>query len=142
MIDERGPGETSALHWDGFQPNWGCWFPDGERILFWADEGSQGPGSYITDRSGAPPKFVTKEDWQRPMVSPDGRLTIVIYGGKPALLTFGESTPKAIPEAMKDDFLMAWTTDPKYVYTQTASATGLRIDRLDLETGKRELWQE
>jgi Tol biopolymer transport system component len=137
-----GPGETRALHWDGFQPGWGCWFPDGERILFWANEGSQGPGTYITDRSGATPRLVTKEGWRWPTVSPDGRSMIVMHEGKPALLTFGESTPKAIPGVSADDYLMAWSTDPKYVYTQTPSSTGLRIDRLNLETGKRELWQE
>jgi eukaryotic-like serine/threonine-protein kinase len=137
-----GPGETRALHWDGFQPGWGCWFPDGERILFWANEGSQGPGAYLTDRSGATPRLVTKEGWRWPTVSPDGRSMIVMHEGKPALLTFGESTPKAIPGVSADDYLMAWSADPKYVYTQTPSSTGLRIDRLNLETGKRELWQE
>jgi len=96
-----GPGETRALHWDGFQPGWGCWFPDGERILFWANEGSQGPGAYITDRSGATPRLVTKEGWRWPTVSPDGRSMIVMHEGKPALLTFGESTPKAIPKSVQ-----------------------------------------
>ena len=32
---------------------------------------------------------------------------IVMHEGKPALLTFGESTPKAIPGVSADDYLMA-----------------------------------
>jgi tRNA A-37 threonylcarbamoyl transferase component Bud32/Tol biopolymer transport system component len=136
-----GPGQTSALHWDGFQPSWGCWFPDAQRILFWADEGSQGPGSYYTDRTGATPKLVSKYEWQWPLVSPDGQSTIVVNEGKPELLTIGESTPKAIPGVGADDFVMAWSADPRYVYTQTASLAERRIDRLDLGTGKREVWQ-
>jgi hypothetical protein len=35
---------------------------------------------------------------------------------KPALLTIGESPPKPIPGATADDFLIAWTADPKVVY--------------------------
>jgi eukaryotic-like serine/threonine-protein kinase len=136
-----GPAQTSVLHWDGFQPNWGCCFPDGERILFWANEGRQGPGSYITDRSGATPKFVSKDGWRWPVVSPDGRSMIVVREGNPELLTIGESTPKAIPGVEADDSVSAWSEDPRHVYTQTASTAGLRIDRLDLDTGKREVWQ-
>jgi hypothetical protein len=109
--------------------------------LFEAVAGSQGYGVYSTDKSGSPPKFLTKETVQYPIVSSDGLSTIVVHDGKPALLKFGDSVPKAIPGVSETDFVIAWTVDPKHVYTETPIAATLRIDKLDLDSGKRELWQ-
>jgi Tol biopolymer transport system component len=136
-----GPGQAGALHWEKFQPLWGAWFPDGKGILLAGQQEGQSFGVYTTDRNGSTPKLVTKDPFQWPIVSPDGRSTIVIHDGKPEWLTIGASSPKVIPGVSADDFVIAWSADPKYVYTQTPSTTGLQIDRLNLDTGKREIWQ-
>jgi hypothetical protein len=136
-----GPGQPSVLRWDGFRPDWGAWFPDGQRILFGGEQKGQGFGIYVTDRNGAAPKLISKDDFRWPLVSPDGRSTIVIHDGKPELLTIGDSAPKEIPGVTAEDFVIAWSDDPKIVYLGGRNGATRQIDKLNLETGKREVWQ-
>jgi eukaryotic-like serine/threonine-protein kinase len=136
-----GPGQPTVLHWDGFTPNWGAWFPDGQRILFAGEQKGQGFGTYVTDRNGAAPKLITKDDFRWPLVSPDGRSTIITHNGKPQLLTIGESAPKEIPGVTAEDFVIAWSDDPKIVYVARTNGTARQIEKLNLDTGRRELWQ-
>jgi tRNA A-37 threonylcarbamoyl transferase component Bud32 len=136
-----GPGQPIVLHWDGIQPNWGAWFPDGNHILFAATEKGVGDGTYMTDRSGAKPKLITKDSFFWPVVSADGRSIIVLHNDKPALLTIGEGTPKPIPELKPDELISAWTSDPKVVFVERRTEAGREIDKMNLDTGKRELWQ-
>jgi eukaryotic-like serine/threonine-protein kinase len=136
-----GPGQPKVLRWDGFVPNWGMWFSDGQRILFGGDQKGQGSGTYVTDRNGAVPKLITKDGFRWPLVSPDGRSTIIIHDEKQELLIIGESAPKEIPGVTAEDFVIAWSTDPKLVYVQAIDGATRQINKLNLETGKRETWQ-
>jgi eukaryotic-like serine/threonine-protein kinase len=136
-----GPGQPIVLHWDGIQPNWGTWFPDGDHILFAATENGVGDGTYMTDRSGTKPKLLTKDSFLWPVVSPDGRTIIVLHDGQPALLTIGETTPRPIPGLKPDELISAWTTDPKVVYIEVRGPEGRQIDKLNLETHQRQVWQ-
>ena len=136
-----GPGQPTVLHWDGFTPGWGAWFPDGQRILFGGEQKGQGFGTYVTDRNGAAPKLITKDDFRWPLASPDGRSIVIIHNGKPELLTTGESAPKEIPGVTADDFVIAWSDDPKIVYVTRTDGTTRQIEKLNLDTGRRELWQ-
>ncbi|MGC1384751.1 MAG: protein kinase [Candidatus Acidiferrales bacterium] len=136
-----GPGQPAILRWDGFAPNWGVWFADGQHILFAADKKGEGFGVYMADRSGAAPTLITKDSFRWPVVSPDGQSTVILHDGKLALLKIGENTPREIPGLAADDNVIAWTSDPKVVYVTNRSPAVREIDKLNLETGKRELWQ-
>lgn len=136
-----GPGQPMVLRWDGFAPGWGAWFPDGQHILFEGEQKGQGFGTYVTDRSGAAPKLITKDGFRWPLASPDGRSTIIIHSGKPELLTIGESAPKEIPGVTADDFVIAWSDDPRIVYVARRNGTTREIEKLNLDTGRREWWQ-
>ncbi|MGC2721022.1 MAG: hypothetical protein WA209_15675, partial [Candidatus Acidiferrales bacterium] len=67
--------------------------------------------------------------------------TVILHDGKLALLKIGENTPREIPGLAADDNVIAWTSDPKVVYVTNRSPAVREIDKLNLETGKRELWQ-
>jgi Tol biopolymer transport system component len=51
-----GPGQARAFHWDGIQPLWAQWFPDGEHILLSAAQSDGARAVFITDANGATPK--------------------------------------------------------------------------------------
>jgi Tol biopolymer transport system component len=136
-----GPGQPIVLHWDGIQPNWGTWFPDGDHILFAATEKGVGDGTYMTDRSGMKPRLITKDSFFWPVVSPDGRSIVVIHDDKPSLLTIGGDKPKPIPGLNPDELISAWTSDPKVVFVEKRIEGGREIDKMNLDTGKREVWQ-
>jgi hypothetical protein len=36
---------------------------------------------------------------------------------------------------------VAWAADSKHLFTRTPGPASVRIDKLDLETGAREMWQ-
>lgn len=95
----------------------------------------------MTDRNGSTPKLLSKGQLGWPMASPDGRSILVMIDNKQELLTIGDDRPKEIPGVTAEDFLIAWSADPKYVFTQSPTPDGRKLEKLDLETGKREVWQ-
>ena len=40
------------------------------------------------------------------------------------------------------DLVVGWTADDRALFVQAQGGPGARIDRLDLATGRRELWKE
>jgi eukaryotic-like serine/threonine-protein kinase len=137
-----GAGQPTTLHWDGFVPNWGDWFPDGQHILLLGSTSTDSTiRTYMTDRSGATPKLISKYNVAWPLASPDGHSIIVKKDGKEQILTIGEAEPREIPGSTPADSIIAWSDDPKVVYVQTVKGMTRTIEKLNVETGKRELWQ-
>ena len=137
-----GPGQSSAFHWDNFQPVWGGWFPDSEHLLLQGRQSGENRGLFVTDRHGTPPKFVSASTAGRPEVSPDGNSVLV---GDPqrsmGIFSVPANTFKLISGLMKDESVISWATDTQHVFLQASTSTGLNIYKLDLNSGRRELWQ-
>ncbi len=142
-IVPTGPGQARALHWDGFQPAWGHWTPDGHHILMRASQGDHGSGVYLTDSDGSAPKFLgPRGEW--PGIAPDGDTYIPLVDGKSVLKSISQDTIKAIPQVNdldQEEFASAWASDAQHVFCQLATATGVDIYKLDLTDGRRQLWQ-
>jgi Tol biopolymer transport system component len=142
-IVPTGPGQARALHWDGFQPAWGHWTPDGHHILMRASQGDHGSGVYLTDSDGSAPKFLgPRGEW--PGIAPDGDTYIPLVDGKSVLKSISQDTIKAIPQVTdldQEEFASAWASDAQHVFCQLATATGVDIYKLDLTDGRRQLWQ-
>jgi hypothetical protein len=51
------------------------------------------------------------------------------------------NTFKLIPGLLKDESVISWATDTQHVFLQASTSTGLNIYKLDLNSGRRELWQ-
>jgi len=137
-----GPGQPTALHWDGFQPLWATWFPDGQRILLLAGHSGQSESFYITDRNGSVPKLVGPCDGNSDIrVAPDGQSFFLHDQGRWMVRPIGTASNRPIPRLQSDEFPIAWTSDSKHVFTQTPTPDGLAINNIDLNSGQRELWQ-
>ncbi len=137
-----GAGQPTILHWEGMHPDWGAWFSDGQHIVFAASTNTD-PAirTYVTDRSGATPKLVSKYGVIWPLASPDGNSVIISKDGKAQLQRIGDAEPRAIPGITASDLVIAWSGDPKVVYVQAVNGLTREIYKLDLDTGKRQLWQ-
>ena len=142
QIVPTGPGQPSTLRWDNFRALWGAWFPDSEHLLLLGHSGET-RGLFITDRHGAQPKFLSPTTpVVRPEVSSDGNSVLVGDAeGHIGVFTLATSTFKLIPGMLPKESVAAWTSDPQRVFTQLQTPTGLSIYKLDLTSGKRELWQ-
>ena len=138
-----GAGQPRVLHWDGFQPAWAHFYRDDEHIVMRGNEAAHGPGLYIADTSGSPPTFVMHgRDW--PWIAPDGKSYIAVVGDKPVIKMLGQEGSKEIPieeMKLKDHLPFAWTSDSQHVFTFGLVQGGVEIYRVDVQTGKPELWQ-
>jgi eukaryotic-like serine/threonine-protein kinase len=135
-----GAGQARELKWDGFQPRWGHWFPDGQHILLVASQAGQGTGFYVTDVNGSTPKRLT-ENHGFSSVAPDGQRIFDFEKGAWKVRSLEEDKATPIPGIAADELVIAWAADGKHVFMQATSASGLTIYKIDVESGKKELWQ-
>jgi Tol biopolymer transport system component len=141
-----GLGQAQALPRGGEQIHVyrvATFFPDGRRILFNAhgDGGSRGLLSYIQDLDGGPPKRF--DPGLMVVVSPDGR-ELAGWGEK-AVAIFpadGNGPSRPIKAAGGDETYIQWSADGNAIFARDFDNQQLTIYRLDLKTGRRELWKE
>ncbi|MGD0109042.1 MAG: protein kinase, partial [Rhodopila sp.] len=135
-----GPGQARVLHWDGIQPRWAQWFPDGHRILLRASQSGQPEALYLTDVEGSTPKQLAPGDFPWGSVAPDGQSFIVDQNGSFVVRSLSDGSSKPLPGIQAGEEPIGWA-DSKHVFVQATTATGLTISKVDAESGKRELWQ-
>jgi Tol biopolymer transport system component len=143
-----GPGESRPLPTGGINLHSAAWFPDGKRVLIQGNETGRALRLYLQDIEGvAPPEAVTEEGtslgFMGDPVSPDGR-TFLAYSpeGQILLHPVDGGEPRPVPGIAADDTPVAWGASPTTVYVRPSSSMPARIFRLDLSTGRRELWRE
>jgi hypothetical protein len=119
------------------------WLPDGKRILFSGNQAGHQMRCFIQDVDGAKPRPVTPEGVHPCQVSPDGKLiaarNLAGNGGRLYATDGGESRP--IPGLLPGE-VFAWTSDPKFMYVHQSKQFPIRIYRLDIATGQRQLFEE
>jgi Tol biopolymer transport system component len=138
-----GAGQPKVLHWDGFQPTWAHWFPDGQHIIMRASGSDQKSSTYITDANAAAPKYIGPTG-EFPGIAPDGHSYITVDNGKPVLKSLASDAATQIPNEeanLPDERAIGWTSDSQHAFVGGPVPGGLNIYRFDLQTGKRELWQ-
>jgi Tol biopolymer transport system component len=138
-----GAGQARVLHWDGFQPSWAHWLPDGQRILMVATTPGHISSVYVTDVNGGAPKHVSDLGvW--PGIAPDGQSYIAVVEGKPVIKSLSQETILEIPTGeatLPEERPISWSSDSQHVFTGSTIQGGANIYRVDLRTGKHELWQ-
>jgi hypothetical protein len=135
-----GAGQARVLHWDGIQPRWAEWFPDGHRILMGATPSGQADAVYLTDVNGSTPKQLSPGTAPPGAVAPDGNSFLSYRNEALAARSLSDGSSKPIAGIQAGEFPIRWA-DSKHVFVQAITATGLIIYKVDVESGKRELWQ-
>ena len=136
-----GPGEAKVLHWDNFHPVWAVWLPDKNHILVTGSKPGESTKMYISDRNGAPLKQFSSGDAGFGTPSPDGN-SVVLFENKALVIRYlSNDTVKPLPFIQPNELVIGWTPDSKHLFVQDAAAVGANIYKVDVETGKRELWQ-
>src|SRR5580692_3079416 len=135
-----GPGQARVFHWDGIQPQWAQWFPDGHRILLIASQSGE-QSVYLTDVDGSTPKRLSPGDAPYAAVAPDGQSFISTVDREAFVIrSLSDGSSKPIPGIQDGEQPIGWA-DSKHVFVQPPTATGQNIYKLDIESGRRELWQ-
>jgi Tol biopolymer transport system component len=115
-------------------------FPDLARVLACGHEEGHAVRCYVQDIAGGNPRPLTPEGTTDGRVSPDGREILVqTSAGGLWLYPAGGGQGKAVAATTSEDTAVRWSADGRSVIVFGASLVPARLERLDLESGKREL---
>jgi eukaryotic-like serine/threonine-protein kinase len=138
-----GVGEPRQLTDDKSDHSVASWLPDGKAIVFIANEPGHDPRSYLLDIQGGAPRALTPAGTSGFVVTRDGKQLIAgdmkrqfwfypIAGGDPQKLNFTVDT---------DAFIAGLAPDGKGLLVALPGIP-LKIERIDLASGRGELWKE
>jgi Tol biopolymer transport system component len=121
--------------------------PDGENVVFIGTEPGHGVRTYVQRLEGGEPRAITPDGIWATEVSPDGLLVAALGLADPTPKLYGIAggEPRAIPGAAAGERVYRWSADGRRVFVMAGSETPpfpRRVYRIDLTTGKRELWRE
>jgi serine/threonine protein kinase len=129
---------SSEMHYERVE-----WFPDGGKILFEGNLPNRPPRTYIQDLNGGMPMALTPEGVVASRVSPDQKYATVVRGGKLSLFPIRGGEPKPIANVEPGESVIRWIGDSRFLFLRkSGDLASLEIDRLDVATGRRQLWKE
>jgi Tol biopolymer transport system component len=156
-----GPGVSEVLTDDRYMCLGAKWFPDGRRVLVAARESGRPPRAWVLDRDRGSMDPVTPEGVAGIFVSPDGVWVLAgqpewaspVAGALPSpaglthrLYPVAGGEPHTIPGLTAADEPVGWDRDGRHVYFrldfQPDDLEMVSISRIDVHTGRRELWAE
>ena len=140
-----GPGQPRPLPHAGIASTHTVrYFPDGRRILFQGRTGSGALRFYSQDVEGGDPRPVSPEGVQDGPVaiSPDGRLLAAPGPDqKIAIYPVDGSEPRPLAGAEPGENPILWSSDGRSLYAYKANEAPAQVFRIDVATGRRELWK-
>ncbi len=131
------PTGTLRVGWAGFLP------PDGKRIFVTASEPGHGVRGYVLDLAGGPPRLVTPEGLTGVAFSPDGA-SVAVAGpeGRAWIYPVNGGERRPIPGLERGEDPIQWSADGGSIFVARFGEMPLPISRMNLATGKKELWKE
>jgi DNA-binding winged helix-turn-helix (wHTH) protein/Tol biopolymer transport system component len=119
------------------------WMPDGKQILFSGNEAGRPARCFIQNIDGGKPHPVTPEGVSGCQVSPDGQLITgtnsLDVGAK--LYPLDGGPPRPIAGLLPGESF-SWTSDPRFMYVSQGKIAPVRIYRLNIANGQRQLFKE
>jgi len=141
-----GAGETRTLEPGSIEQYWwgAGWFPDGKRIWFNGREPGRDIRAYVQNIDGGPPRPLLPDGIRGRLVSPDGKLMAAMTSRPKKLVFFSaEGQPIALPHDLPADSEPAvFSADSRFLFTFGYGEMPIPVYRLDLATGKKQLWKE
>jgi hypothetical protein len=122
---------------------WACLLPDGRRVVFSGYEKGKGARLFVEEVEGSVATPITPEgtSWLMPP-SPDGRLVPSLGPGGVKLYPIDGGQPRDFPGIESGDEVLLWSADGRSVLVQRRRTHPVRIDRVEVATGKARLWRE
>jgi serine/threonine protein kinase len=142
-----GAGEPRMLSRDSIDYQRAWWFPDGKRILVAGSDRGHSTRLYVRDLDGGKLQPLTPENIEvsvgHDILSPDGKWIAISEAGQNArLYPVDGGEPRPISGVAEGDVPIQWTADGRSLYVRRWDEMPARVFRLDLGTGRRELWKQ
>ncbi|HEY3202309.1 MAG TPA: protein kinase [Thermoanaerobaculia bacterium] len=145
-IYPTGAGEKKLLPTGTLQVGTSAdWLRDGKRIVFTANEPGRGGRLFLTDTVGGNPRALTPEGYRLipRSVSPDGKWVAAIGPDrKRYLYPLEGGEPQPIVGLAPDETPTGWSGDGRSLYVFRRRDVPARVFKLEVATGKKELWKE
>ena len=143
LLLPTGAGTARQLSPGDIQQYWygAWWIPDGKEVVFSANRAGHGVQCFVQDVEGGKPRPVTPEGVMFCEISPDGKL---IAGNGPGgsgglLYPMDGGQPRPIP-GLEAGEKFTWTSDPRFLYVYRWKKSPVKVYRLNILTGQRELF--
>jgi serine/threonine protein kinase/WD40 repeat protein len=138
-----GVGEPKTLTPTGLRIDQLQWLPDGRTIVFSGAEPDRGSRLWVQGLDAAKPRPISPEGYRMNVSSPDGKLVAVSGPDRRFYLyPIGGGEPTPIPGLVPGDVVGGWTHDGRSLFVRRRGEVPLRVWKLDLATGRKELWKE
>ena len=145
VLYPMGAGEAKALSREGLVAQAADWLPDGKQILVTASEPGHGSRLFLRDVSGGKPRAISPEGYRNFLraVSPDGKL-VAVRGPDQRLYLYpiAGGEPSAISGLTPEDTPTGWSSDARFIYVYRRRELPAKVYRLEVATGRKELWRE
>lgn len=143
QIIPTGAGEQRSISHPGMDYESLEWFPDSDRLLVLARRAAEASRAWIQPL-GREPIPVTPAGVRAVRLSPDGRLVAGIQDGKVLTFPVDQSQPRVVAPALPGEAIVRWSPDGDVLVLKHSrdNSTSVFLDRLDVRTGRRTLWQE
>jgi Tol biopolymer transport system component len=137
-----GAGEPRLFPKDGVAVYTANFIAEGKQILFTGSEAGHGARLYVRDFAGGKPRAITPEGYSAFLVAPDGKWAVVEGPDrKRYLYPISGGEPNAIIGLEEGEGVSQFSTDGRFAYVRRRSETPSRVYRLEIATGRRELWR-
>ncbi len=138
-----GPGEAKEVTHDAIAHLTGRFFADGKRIVFKGSEPGHGARSWIQDLAGGAPKAVTPEGVSGVLLSPDEQfIAATDTESRVWIEPLGGAQAAEVKGIDRGEFPVSWSSDGKSLFIVKTEHLPVKIYRLEIASGKRELIQE
>ena len=139
----RGAGESRTLKLPGFTMGLANFLPGDKRIVFSANEVGHRVRYYVMDAAGGRPAPITPEGVGfLSALSGDGkRLAVAGPGNEVTVFPIEGGPPHPVAGSTADDIPVTWSKDGGALFVYLRDGLGVRVDRIDLGSGRRAPWK-
>ena len=143
MLLPTGVGEPRQLTNDKTEHYGSAWLPDSKSIVFSADEPGHSRRTYLLDIQGGTPRAITPEGIGGGLITPDGKFLLAIDSKRQRWLypIAGGDPQKFNVIPNPNERIMRFFDGGKSVLLRTSNVP-VEVTRVDIATGRRELWKE
>jgi len=138
-----GPGQPKSLEHKGITTTWGGFLPDGKRVVFFGRAGTGSWRLYVQNLDGEPRTISPEGMPPGPLsISPDGRF-VAAQGpdSKIAIYPVDGGAPRPLAGSEAGESPILWSADGGSLFVYRTSDTPARVFKVDIPTGRRELWK-
>jgi len=123
------------------------WLPDSRNIVYAGSEPGHALRLFVQSIEGGKPRPITPEGVTAALpgfaVSPDGKFVAAIGAQRQAtLFSVNGGEPRPIPGLAPGEYPLRFSADSRSLYVWKRGDVPARVTRVDLDTGKREIWKD